>query len=231
MPGSKGDRRGLAVSAAGLMGLCLAAATGARAADDGYANVFSSVLGSVGLVKSDAAPAIQYRERPPLVLPKDAALPQPAAGRQHSAAWPQDPDVVKKRKEDAEAHAPHTLDPSLSDHAMMLSHDEQMKGRVADQEPVRPNDCGNDGQHCIMVSPAELKRENDAYQAANPEASDTLVAGQEPARDFLTQPPKGYMKPAKAMKATTEAPQEKLDESSPRYMQQQEAKKRAEEEE
>ena len=54
MPGTKGDRRGIAV-AAGLLGFCVAASSGARAADDGYANVFSSVLGSVGLIKGDSS--------------------------------------------------------------------------------------------------------------------------------------------------------------------------------
>ncbi|RYC34007.1 hypothetical protein D3273_01790 [Lichenibacterium minor] len=230
MPASKGDRRGMAV-AAGLLGLCVAASSGARAADDGYANVFSSVLGSVGLIKGDASPDIQYRERPPLVLPKDAALPKPQVGGvKHVAAWPQDPDVLKKRKEAAEAHAPHTLDPSLSDHGGMLTRDEQMKGRIAateDDQPVRPNNCGNDGQHCMLLSREELDRQSDAYRAANPDKQDKLVAGQEPTRDFLTQPPKGYMKPVKSVKATAEAPEEKLDESNPRYMQQQEAKHRA----
>ena len=228
MPGSKGDRRGIVV-AAGL--LCLAASPSARAADDGYANVFSSVLGSVGLIRGDAAPDIQYRERPPLVLPRDAALPKPVSGGvTHTAAWPQDPDVLKKRKEAAEAHAPHTLDPSLSDHGLMLSRDEQMRGRAAetDDEPVKPNTCGNDGQHCILVGPAEMKRQDEAYRAANPDKGEKLVAGQEPTREYLTQPPKGYMKPVKALKATAEAPEEKVDEASPRYIQQQEAKKRAE---
>ncbi len=231
MPGSRDDRRGPLV-AAGLLGLCLAASTGARAADDGYANVFSSVLGSVGLIKGDAAPDIQYRERPPLVLPKDAALPKPVVGAsRHTAAWPQDPDVVKKRKEDAEAHAPHTLDPTLSDHGMMLTHDEQMTGRVAetaDDQPVRPNNCGNEGQHCLLLSPAEMKRQDEAYRAANPDKDDTLVAGKEPEREYLTQPPKGYMKPVKAVKATAEAPEEKLDQGSARFLAQQDAKRRAE---
>ena len=36
------------------------------------------------------------------------------------------------------------------------------------------------------------------------------------------------MKPVKAVKATAEAPEVKVDDSSPRYMQQQEAKHRAE---
>lgn len=225
--GSRVDRRGLAV-AAGLLGLCVAVSP-VRAADDGYANVFSSVLGSVGLIKGDAAPDIEYRERPPLVLPRDAALPKPiVGGAKHTAAWPQDPDVVRHRKEAADARAPHTLDPAAADRAPLLSHDEMLKGRVADQEPVRPNNCGNDGQHCMLLSPDELSRQHEAYEAANPDKKEEVVAGKEPEREWLTQPPKGFMKPTKTVKATTEAPVEKMDEASPNYMRQQELKHRAE---
>ena len=229
MSGSLARRRGLL--AAGLIGLCSVSLAPARAADDGYANVFSSVLGSVGLIKGDAPPAIEYRERPPLVLPKDASLPKPVVGGlKHTAAWPQDPDAVKHRKEMEEARAPHTLSQSLSDKAPITSNAELMQGRVADQEPVRPNDCGNDGQghNCTVMSPDALRAENEHYMKANPDKSETLVAGQEPSRDYLTQPPKGYLKPVKSVKATREAPAEKVDDSSPRYMQQQDAKHRAE---
>lgn len=234
--GSKGDRRGTLV-AVGVLGLCLAAAPGASgawAADDGYANVFSSVLGSVGLIKGDAAPDIQYRERPPLVLPKDANLPKPAvAGVSRGASWPQDPDVVRKRREAAEARAPHTLDPGMSDHGHMLTRDEVAKGRIAetgagDDQPVRSGECGNDGQHCLLLKPEEMKRQDAAYLASNPDKKEELVAGKEPEREYLTQPPKGYLKATKAVKATAEAPQEKVDEASPRYMEQQAAKHRAE---
>ena len=229
MPGSLARRRG-SFAAAGLIGLCALAVSPARAADDGYANVFSSVLGSVGIIKSDPPPAIEYRERPPLVLPKAAELPKPIVGeRKRSAAWPQDPDVVKHRKEVEEARAPHGLSPTLGDKGEMLSHDEMMRGRAADSEPVRPNDCGNDGQghNCTVLSPDVLRAENEHYRAANPEKGDTVVAGQEPAREYLTQPPKGYLKPVKTVKATAETPVEKVDDSSPRYLQQQEALKKA----
>ena len=79
------------------------------------------------------------------------------------------------------------------------------------------------------MNPDELKAEGERFSATNPDKADTLVAGKEPDRVFLTQPPKGYMKATKAVKATTEAPEEKLDDSSPRYMQQQEARKHADE--
>ncbi len=232
MSGSPARRRG-SLAAAGLIGLAALAVTPARAADDGYANVFSSVLGAVGIIKADPPPPIEYRERPPLVLPKAAELPKPAAGSQHSAAWPQDPDVVKHRKELEEARAPHMMSPSASDRGERLSAEELLKGRVAgDDQPVRPNACGNDGQghNCTVLSPDVLKAENEHYLAANPDKAEALVAGQEPAREWLTQPPKGYMKPVKSVRATTEAPAEKVDDSSARYMQQQEAKKRAAEE-
>ena len=103
-----------------------------------------------------------------------------------------------------------------------------MKGR-GKGEPVRPNESGNDGnaRNCLVVNPDVLKAEREKFQAANPDKADTVVAGKEPDRVFLTQPPKGYMKATKAVKATTEAPEEKLDDSSPRYMQQQEARKHA----
>ena len=231
MSGSMAGRRRI-LMAASLLGVGSALCVPARAADDGYANVFSSVLGSVGLIKSDPPPVIEYRERPPLVLPRDPTLPKPAVGVQHTAAWPQDPDVLKRRREAQEAHAPHTLNPALSDHGVSLSRDDIAKGRIAAEDsksdqPIRPGNCGNDGQHCLLLSPAQLQAESDAYRAANPDKADTLVAGQEPAREFLTQPPKGYLKPVKAVKATAEAPEEKLDPSSPRYAQQQEAAKRA----
>ena len=56
------------------------------------------------------------------------------------------------------------------------------------------------------------------------------MAGKEPDREFLTQPPRGYLKPSKSVKATVEGPAEKLDESSARYVQQVQAAKRAREE-
>ena len=229
MPGSLARRRG--TLAAGLVGLGALTLSPALAADDGYANVFSSILGSVGLIKGDAPPPIEYRERAPLVLPRDAALPKPAAGgAKHSAAWPQDPDVLKQRKASEETHAPHPLNPELSDRGHLLSAEEMERGRVAATEPVHPNECGNDGKQCLTLRPDQLKADEAHFKAMNPEKSDTLVAGKEPDREFLTQPPRGYLKPSKSVKATVEGPAEKLDESSARYVQQVQAAKRAREE-
>ena len=227
MSGKPLDLRG-ALVAASLLGLAISGGSPAQAADDGYANVFSSVLGAVGIVKPDAPAEIEYRERPPLVIPPSTgALPKPVTGgTKRTAAWPQDPDVLRRRKAAEEARAPNTMDPLLSNKSEMMSKEEALKGR-GQGEPVRPNDCGNDGNahNCLVVNPDVLRAEGERFEAANPDKADTLVAGKEPDRVFLTQPPKGYLKATKAVKATTEAPVEKLDDSSPRYMQQQEARK------
>lgn len=187
----------------------------ARAADDGYANVFTSVLSAVGVVKPDPGPEIDYRERPPLVLPPQDTLPKPeATGVKRTAAWPQDPDVLRRRKAAEEARAPIV---ATGDKAEVLTPAQLAKGR-AQSEPVNPNNCGAKGNNrgCLVLSPVELRAEGERFEAANPDKTNELQAGQEPDRTFLTQPPKGYMKPTKTVKATTEAPEERIDPSNPR---------------
>lgn len=188
----------------------------ARAADDGYANVFTSVLSAVGVVKPDPGPEIDYRERAPLVLPPQEALPKPEAPAvKRTAAWPQDPDVLRRRKAAEEARAPIV---ATGDKAEVLTPAELAKGRAAQGEPVNPNNCGAKGNNrgCLVVSPAELRAEGDRFEAANPDSTKELQAGQEPDRTFLTQPPKGYMKATKTVKATTEAPEQRIDPANPR---------------
>ena len=189
----------------------------ARAADDGYANVFSSVFGSLGLVKEDAPPEIDYRERPPLVVPPQPQLPKPVpVGSKRTAAWPQDPDIQRRRKAEADARAPvQTFNGKRDEN---VSKDELLKGRGATDEPGVRSGCGanGNGRGCLVVSPDELKREGDQFAATNPDKADELQPGKEPDRMYLTQPPRGYMAPTRVVKATRETPQPKLDESNPR---------------
>lgn len=204
----------------GLIGalavLALGVAGPARAADDGYANVFSSIATAFGVIKEDPAPDISYRERPPLVLPPQAGLPKPVDHATKSAAWPNDPDVLRYKKEKEEALAPRVgRDEERND---KLSAAELAKGRAANAGIAPRSDCNPDSSNraCLLVSPDELKREGDLFAAANPTSTDEVIAGQEPERVYLTQPPKGYLKPTRTVKATAEAPIQKVDESSPR---------------
>lgn len=209
-------RLGGSIFVTGLIGLGLGLASPAHAADDGYANVFSSVLGAVGLIKPDPGPEIEYRERPPLVLPAQATLPKPVpSGTKRIAAWPHDPDVERRRKDAEEARAPRNN--PMNDKEEVLSGAEMAKGR-GQSEAVKPNDCGVNGnaRGCLVISPDELKAEGDRFASMNPGSTDTVTAGKEPDRVYLTQPPKGYMKATRTVKATAEAPEPKVDDSNPR---------------
>lgn len=211
---------GRAALATGLIGLGLGAAPAAQASDDGYLNVFSSVLGAVGVIKPDAPPEIEYRERAPLVLPPQDTLPAPvpAQGRK-TAAWPQDPDVVRRRKDAEEARAPRKQ--IANDGVELLTSSELAKGRAqgqADAVPEARNGCitSRNTRNCLVLSPDELNAEGERFRASNKETSDVVTAGQEPDRKYLTQPPRGYMKATRTVKATAEAPAQKLDPANPR---------------
>lgn len=190
----------------------------AFAADDGYQNVFSSVLTAVGVLTPDPTPEIDYRERAPLVLPPKQTLVKPQQpGVARTAAWPSDPDVIRRKKaaDDAKAPVESTFN-HTNDHVM--SKEEQLKFRAA--QAAQENDaygCSinhNSMSHC-RIDPDAMKAEDERYRAMNPGHTDELTAGVEPDRLYLTQPPKGYLKATKNVVATHEAPQPKRDDSSP----------------
>lgn len=219
--------RPLALMAAlGVMGLT---APAAFAYDDGYQNVFSSVLTAVGVMPAEHSPDIDYRERPPLVVPPKTALAAPktamakpqAAGAGRAAAWPQDPDVIRRKKEADDYNMPvismfdkREADERPESKAEMLKHRAALNG-PDDPEAAYCREAEHSDAHC-RVSPAELKAQGDRYKAANPTAStDVITAGIEPERKYLTEPPPGYRKATKTVKATAEAPQPARDQSSP----------------
>lgn len=203
-----------AVLAAGACGI----AGPAFAYDDGYQNVFSSVLTAVGVLSPDKAPDIEYRERPPLVLPPKMELAKPARSVAHPASWPKDPDVLKARKANEAAHAPED-DRFANSSGGVLSREEMMKGRGETTESVmEPGQCGGFGRSdaTCRVSPDELRAEGEHYAAENPTRKNEVTAGVEPDRLYLTQPPKGYLKSTKTVKATAEAPESRVDDANPK---------------
>ena len=190
----------------------------AFAADDGYQNVFSSVLTTMGVLKPDAQPEIEYRERAPLVLPPKMDLVKPNKPVVRPASWPKDPDVIKARKANEAARAPEE-DRFANSVGGVLSRDEMAKGRAETGETGNsPGQCGGFGHSdsTCRVSPDELRAEFEHYQSENPTKSDEVTAGVEPDRLYLTQPPKGYMKATHTVKATHEAPQPKVDDANPK---------------
>jgi hypothetical protein len=197
------SNRSLLLAASFLIG---AAVSGpARAGDDGNAPLWSGIGGMLGITDTDKfEDTIKYNERPKLVLPPSGSsgLPPPAPAGQMSAAWPHDPDAERVEKKKAEANkrgvrreAPDremglakTVSPDLlrSDHAAPGSLG------LADQ-------CQTSRHECNWIRP-------DILEKLGLKKEEGIVAGKEPDREWLTDPPKGYRLPTANTTATFEAP-------------------------
>jgi hypothetical protein len=191
-----------------VAGVTATAAT-ARAEEGG---VFDFALGLVGL-GNDEKPDITYRERAPLVVPpKMQELPPPQqSASAGNPAWPQDPDVLRRKKAEEERRRPR---PSTNQAERDLGRPLTAAERNAGYRPgggVPSNVSGTvhtytgNADHYwndpSMIT--ELKRQNDDLKAQ----TTPVVPGQEPERRFLTDPPSGYRSPsAKAALTVPEEP-------------------------
>jgi hypothetical protein len=172
--------------------------------------IFGLVTGDTGQKDTDG---IDYRERPPLVLPPKMELPPPqAAVEKPNPAWPNDPDLgrLKKLKAEAKVPARQVNEATANPH---ISQAELEKGRIAAEDPKSPqqNPCDySNAPECLYTPWAILKR---VGNNAGKEDKDILTPGEEPPREYLTEPPPGFRKPTQVVKATREAPKEKEDAS------------------
>jgi hypothetical protein len=148
---------------------------------------------------ADEAPPIDYRERPPLVVPPSQNLrpPVPAVEPdQRRANWPQDPDVLARRKAAQEARVPLSLD-SLTrgedQPTRRMTAQEIRAGRVAGQEVNRtPTITIDDRERSSPFGGVTALREMDKRSAEEAASLDRA----EPRREFLTDPPVGLRAPS-----------------------------------
>jgi hypothetical protein len=155
----------------------------------------------IGLPTEDKPP-IDYRERPPLVVPPSQNLRPPvdaAAPDQRRANWPQDPDVLARRKAAEDARKPVFVDSITGREvppARRLTVDEVRAGRVAGQEVVRtPQQFQDDRSRANVLGGLATLREMDRQSAASG-TPDGSLPRTEPRREFLTDPPTGIRRPA-----------------------------------
>jgi hypothetical protein len=143
----------------------------------------------LGLPSEDNKPDINYRERAPLVVPPDAQRLRPPAERAEAdqrANWPQDPDVIARRKAAEDAKKP-----------IYVPTDRQM-GRAATVEELRAQRRAgvtvnshqdtplNDRSSVNMLGGIEMLR-NQREQLRTRENEPYA----EPKREYLTDPPVG----------------------------------------
>ncbi len=209
----RGFHRGLLVAAA-VMGLGLVAPSAVRAGDDGQEPLWMGLGDTLGLTNTDKVDeSIKYGERPKLVLPKTTDLPPPSPALSMTADWPHDPDVEKvKRDKEAILHR-HQRSPSLDKASLYgrpLSPDLLRSDHAAPGTLGAADHCQVDPRHCHWIRPDILEK------LGLKKDENTIVAGQEPGRDWLTDPPKGYRLPTANTKATFE-PADHADHGDQRY--------------
>jgi hypothetical protein len=189
--------------AVGAGALVLAGLSGASAQEEGVA--VKSLLGAIGIIPKDR-PAINYRERAPLVLPPKMELRAPVeqgAIESRVANWPKDPDVAAARAEAIEARTPETQRQAYKlNKADRLSIDEVRAGRRvgADVATIDPASRDNRSDKSRM-SPDELRAfSNNSTAKLDPNGLD---------RRYLSDPPQGLLRAAGGgqLKATSEPAQ------------------------
>jgi hypothetical protein len=199
----RGANRGHLIAIAALS-VALAAPGVARAADDGQQPLWRSFGETLGLTDTDKVnEPIKYHERPRLVLPPSPDLPQPIAPSAMTADWPHDPDVEKVNRE-KEALLHHQQRSPTLDKATMygrpVSPDLLRSDHAAPGTLGAGDHCAHDRRSCHWIRPDILER------LGIKKDDDAIVAGQEPDREWLTDPPKGYRVPTARTTATFETP-------------------------
>ena len=201
-PGHRISRFGMAL---GGCALAFAMMSGpVRAKDDGDDNLFHELTSLIG-IDAEKSPDSDYHDRAPLVLPpknKAAALPKPQATTEKSnPAWPNDPDVARVRKEAELARAPNLFDPHKPQPAQ--DRDARLASRVAGSEPQvpQPDNAECNIKHC-PPSKAQIEAVDKALSGLT--ADKKYAIGEEPQREWLTEPPKGYRKRTQSADDTPE---------------------------
>lgn len=175
-----------------LVGGLLLAATPAFAQEGVLFKNLVNGLGLFGTDKSD----IEYKQRAPLVVPPSSTLPRPQeAGAGRSAAWPDDPDVARRKADRESASALFSTTESYRANTRpLLSQDELRRGRVTGRTNGPEGIVPDHNNYNNQIAPIRVGREMAARQAQTDTSN--LEYGTEPARRYLHEPPTGYRRPA-----------------------------------
>lgn len=150
-------------------------------------SLFSRIIGG-----NDEAPAINYSERAPLVIPGQRAMraPEDATALAEDPAWPKDPDEKKRRRKkmaSVESRGP------ASSNTELLSQEELATGSLNGPSGFRGTNSQRENEYNKMsnpVSPLKLRRKGTFGASSAP-----LVPGVEPPRTNLIDPPTGMRVP------------------------------------
>jgi hypothetical protein len=186
------------VYAAGIAGIVvLAAPVPARAEDDFYNATFGRMLETLGGKKADDQ-EIDYRERPPLVLPSGRSLPPPEKvdAAVTNPAWPKDPDV-KRRKLQEKQEKVRDVEAERRREERPLPPDQLTPGAASGVRSVKLGTSKGTSDGDKILSPSELGYKGGMLgKMFHGKDDDVVQFTGEPARNNLTEPPAGYQTPS-----------------------------------
>jgi hypothetical protein len=168
-----------------------------------------------GLGASDGSNGINYRERSPLVVPRNLTLPPPETRRPEAQNWPKDPDVLERR---AAREALRKRDKSKENdqlEMMRVQPEPELGAARARTATVSPQPgLSNDASlfdRGGLLTPSELGVKSDLFGLFSTKRDDNVPFAGEPARQSLTMPPPGYQTPASTqMYGLTDAERAKI---------------------
>lgn len=160
--------------------------------------ILRGILEGLGLRKDGEA--INYQERAPLVIPPGRTLPPPERTDAALAnpAWPNDPDVQRRKAEAAQERKRGNAQQVILDESRPLRPDEMTPGpkprnagRSQTASGTPSNDSGN------PLSPKELGVTGNLFKKMfkKDEEETAKFTGEAP-RASLTDPPRGYQTPS-----------------------------------
>lgn len=199
-------------AAFGVFLIMAAGASVAYAEDDDDdlpdAKAARAFLRMLGLRNGQEA-GIEYKERPPLVLPPTTNLPPPGSATslaKKTPAWPDDPDV-KAAKAAAKAKKEHK---PIGDYFVDVPHERLTpqewdvgKGLPQTPDATQRSGASSAGGGNVEQTPAELGYKATFWENITSfggffktERVESKVFVREPSREALTDPPAGYRTPS-----------------------------------
>lgn len=158
--------------------------------------VLDSVMGAIGLSRI-AKPGIDYRERSPLVIPRDDKLPPPETSKVADPNWPVDPEIKQARALAAANKRTNgrTSSDQIDDESRPLPRSELEKGRTTRRQN---NPSGGDDRG-LPLSWSELGYSGGIFSGMFGKAEERPASftGEAPRTSLITPPP-GYQTPSPA---------------------------------
>jgi hypothetical protein len=211
---SRNPKRLRRAAAAAAVALALAMAWSARSARAEDANddenvpldtkLFRQFMKDLGLSRSGDG-QIEYRERAPLVVPPSRELPPPRDEAEVAAktpAWPKDPDVARRKQEQAAEKAKLKGNLSVEEQMRALRPDELDKPGAGEKKSADAKGAGKsaeDTSRPLMPSDLGTKTEKifgSIWSSFTPAKPESAPFTGEPPREAMTAPPSGYQTPS-----------------------------------